>query len=274
MKKGIVIPLLLLPLFLHAEIIVTKHNGNIENVSDIDTTGNVIYFIHDYQTKSIDRNAVVAIIYEDGQYKSVSQSIEENYQTSSDDVLMTQKSESAWVDLQVGALHTFPDGSKGIIFYVNEDGHGIAVSLQETKAQWDISRKRDIIDIPEIPNLSNAHADASALGEGAYYTSSILRHLPSYQCPAAAWCVSLGESWYLPSAPELLYLFQIANGKLEQKGPISQALMQNGGVVLDGGWYWTSSESERTEVFNITDGGSCATENKDEKNAVRAFRAF
>lgn len=217
---------------------------------------------------------MIAIIYDDGKYISISHYDEIEYNKNSDDVLLTQRSQSAWEDLQVGSLQTFPDGSKGVIFYVNNEGHGVAVSLQETKAQWDISRKRDIIDIPEIPNLSIAHADASALGEGAYYTSSILRHLPSYQCPAAAWCVSLGEGWYLPSAPELLYLFQIANGKLEQKGPISQALMQNGGVVLDGGWYWTSSESERTEVFNITDGGSCATENKDEKNAVRAFRVF
>ncbi len=159
--------------------------------------------------------------------------------------LQMQTPQNASLSKGIGELKVFPDGSRGIVFYIAGDGHGIAVSLQETKAQWDISRKRDIIDIPEIPNLSNAHADASALGEGAYYTSSILRHLPSYQCPAAAWCVSLGEGWYLPSAPELLYLFQIANGKLKQKGPISQALMQNGGVVLDGGWYWTSSESEK-----------------------------
>lgn len=272
MKKIFVLIFALLPLLLHAEVIVTKHNGNIENVSDVDTSEvNVIYYIHDYQTKSIDRDAVVSIIYDDGHYVTISHQEKETPKTND---ALDGRSEFAWADIRVGALRTFSDGSQGIIFYVNEKGHGLAVSLKETKAKWDISRSRDMQDIFRIPNAERAIAAITQVGEGADYTAAILEQMPSYLCPAAAWCVSLGDGWYLPTASELLYLFQVANCKQADKGPIGLALTSYGGTPFGGGWYWSSTESERTEALNISKSGSCSTEEKSENNAVRAVRAF
>ena len=272
MKKIYLVIFALLPILLHAEIIVTRHNGNIENVSDVDTTEmNVIYYIYNYQTKSIDRDAVVSIIYDDGHYVTISHQEKEVLETKDE---LDVRPEFAWADIRVGALHTFSDGSQGIIFYVDEKGHGLAVSLRETKALWDISRKRDMQDIYQIPNTEHATTTITQVGEGAIHTAAILKQLPAYLCPAAAWCVSQGEGWYLPTASELLILFQVANCRKGKKGPISQAIVSNGGVPLNGGWYWTCTESGKTAVINISEGGSCATENKSENNAVRAVRAF
>lgn len=271
MKKVSLLLLTLLPLLLQAEVIVTKHNGNIENVLDVDTTDNVIYFVHDYQTKSLDRNEIVAIIYEDGLYKTIYHT--ETDQTN-DGASLDQRPEGAWVDLQVEALHTFPDGSQGIIFYVTNDGHGLAVSLNETTASWDISKKKYMQDITAIPNIEDAMPIITQLGEGAYYTSSILHQAATNQYPAAAWCAALGEGWYLPTASELLYLFVIANNNKGNRGPISRAIIKNGGIGLNGDWYWTSSENDRTEAINITNGGFCSSEKKGESNSVRAIKAF
>ena len=174
----------------------------------------------------------------------------------------------------VGALHTFEDGSRGVVFYANADGHGLAVSMQETKAKWDVSRGRDIQDVYEIPNMNNAAPYIARIGEGADYTAAILRQLPAHICAAAAWCNSQGNGWYLPTASEIMYLFKVANLGKSKKGPISQALQNYGGKPLDGGWYWTCTEVGRNEVVNISDGGSVATEKKGEENSVRAIRAF
>lgn len=273
MKRIYLAILMLLPLFLHSEVIVTINHGNIENVSDIDTTENIIYFIHDYQTKSIDKDAVVAIILNDGKYITISHSSQLQDKEGKDEP-QKSKERSAWSDYTVGALLTFPDGSQGIAYYVDGEGHGLAVSLKETKAKWDISRKRDMLDIPEIPNIENAYPYISEIGEGEEYTAAILRHLPTYLCPAAYWCTSLGEGWYLPTASELSYLMRNANMGREEEGPISRAIIANGGDVIDGGWYWSCSESERTEALNVSDKGSVSSENKSEENAVRAIKAF
>lgn len=174
----------------------------------------------------------------------------------------------------IGALRTFEDGSRGIVFYITADGHGLAVSMQETKAKWDVSRGRDVQDVYELPNINSAAPYITRIGEGADYTAAILRQIPAHICAAAAWCTSQGQGWYLPSASELMYLFKVANEGKSKKGPISQALVNYGGKALSGGWYWTSSEVARDEVINISDGGSKATEEKDEENSVRAIRAF
>ena len=276
MKKVFLLIFALLPLLLFSETIVTKHRGNIENVSDVDTTEiDLIYFIQDYQTKSIDRNSVDAIIYDNGQYVTIWHKDEVKDVTENGEIAAVgQKSPSAWADTQVGSLLNFSDGSFGIVFYADDKGHGLVVSLIETRAKWDINKRKHMSDVPDIPNTENAQAEITQLGEGAQYTSAILRHMSSFMCPAAAWCRAQGEDWYLPSASELTYLLRVANGGRDEKGPISRAITAAGGIKLDGDWYWSSSETERTEALNVSEGGYVSSENKDEENAVRAVRAF
>lgn len=168
----------------------------------------------------------------------------------------------------VGTIKTFDDGTSGIIFYATEDGHGLVVSLMETSQKWLDARKYQ--DISMVPNDENVK---SSLISGANYTNAILSQLGSSQAPAAAWCKSLGQEWYLPSAGELIYLFKIANLGDNESGPISTALISKGGGYFSD-WYWCSSEQEKDEAWNISASGRTSSEDKKEELKVRAVRAF
>lgn len=56
---------------------------------------------------------------------------------------------------EIGSLIEFYDGSKGIVFYLDGNGHGLAVSLNEARELllWqDVSSWRDCVDVEAIPN--------------------------------------------------------------------------------------------------------------------------
>lgn len=176
--------------------------------------------------------------------------------------------EQTYTNPLIGTLKTFEDGTAGIVFYTTNDGHGLVVSLVETTAKWLDARKYQ--DITMVPNDENVN---SSLVSGANYTNAILTQLGSSQAPAAAWCKSLGQEWYLPSAGELIYLFKIANLGDNESGPISTALISKGGGYFSD-WYWCSSEQEKDEAWNISASGRTSSEDKKEELKVRAVRAF
>lgn len=176
----------------------------------------------------------------------------------SEDVVVTRDTNG-----RLGELISFPDGSRGIIFYY-ENGRGLAVSLIERELKWDCSRKRE--DIVTLENVEQSY-HPFIYGEGAKNTQAIIQQLGS-NADAANWCKRSGEGWYLPSSGELYYLVTMA-----KKGSVLYNNLEYYGAKLRG-WYWTSSEHNRTEAINISDGGSVDTENKDEETKVRAIRAF
>lgn len=168
----------------------------------------------------------------------------------------------------VGTLKTFEDGTSGVIFYVGANGHGLVVSLFEIAAKWFDGKK--YIDITSVNNDEEL---STSLVSGLDNTNAILNQVGTSQAPAAAYCRTMGPNWYLPSAGELLYLMKIANKGQKNSGPISKALMENGGGYLDG-WYWSSSECKKDEAWNINASGWDATEDKKDALKVRPIRAF
>lgn len=166
---------------------------------------------------------------------------------------------------KVGDLKIFPDGTQGIVFYMDQEGKGLAVSLDETEMVWDANN--NFFDINTLKNLgSNSHG--FNYGEGKTNTQMIIQYLGS-NAYAANWCVMYGDGWYLPSVGEMYYL--VINAK---KGSLlANSLKAKGGGKLSG-WYWTSSEHNREEALNVSDGGSVHTETKEEETKVRAIRAF
>ena len=169
----------------------------------------------------------------------------------------------------IGSLMQFPDGSKGVIYYL-KDGHGLAVSLDQTKLRWqDVDDEDDCYDIPELEN-TNKFDKQCAIGQGEIETYEIM----SYKdFPAAYWCVSHGEGWYLPSVGELYQLLYVSNARNAKSGLISVVLTTYGGAPFTG-WYWCSSEENAVNAYNISASGSVATEAKNEKIYVRAIRQF
>ena len=166
---------------------------------------------------------------------------------------------------KVGDLKIFSDGTQGVVFYMDQDGKGLAVSLDETEMVWDANN--NLFDINTLKNLSSNNHGFN-YGEGKVNTQLIIQYLGS-NAYAANWCLMYGEDWYLPSVGEMYYL--VINAK---KGSLlANSLKAKGGGRLSG-WYWTSSEHNREEALNVSDGGSVHTETKEEETKVRAVRAF
>lgn len=164
---------------------------------------------------------------------------------------------------KIGELITFPDGTQGVVFYF-ENGRGLAVSLTERELKWDANRKRE--DILALDNTDeNNHP--FIYGEGNKNTQAIIQQLGT-NAEAANWCTRMGEGWYMPSSGELYYLMTVS-----KKGTALYNKLNSLGARLNG-WYWASTEHNKKEAMNISDGGTVFTEYKDSEVKVRAVRAF
>lgn len=173
----------------------------------------------------------------------------------------------------IGSLKVFQDGSKGIVFWEDGEGGGLAVSLNQTNVQWEnASSNRKCNNIVELIDEKQA-SNYFVKGKGLEQTRAITRQI-GQMAVAASWCAGYGYGWYLPSSGELYYLLVVANEKKGGSGPISRALKSNGGIPLDGRWFWCSNEYDKAEAFNISNGGSIDTEDKRTSNYVVAVRAF
>ena len=164
---------------------------------------------------------------------------------------------------RIGEMIVFPDGTQGIIFYL-QNGRGLAISLIERELKWDNNRKPE--DIVSLDNIDeNNHP--FIYGEGIASTQAIIQQLGT-NAEAANWCTRMGEGWYMPSSGELYYLMTVS-----KKGTALYNKLNSLGARLNG-WYWASTEHNKKEAMNISDGGTVFTEDKDSEVKVRAVRAF
>ena len=164
---------------------------------------------------------------------------------------------------KVGDLIVFPDGTQGVVFYF-ENGRGLAVSLTERELKWDGGRKCE--DILSLDNTDQGN-HPFVYGLGKSNTQAIIQQLGT-NAEAANWCTRMGEGWYMPSSGELYYLMTVS-----KKGTAVYNKLNSMGARLNG-WYWASTEHNRKEAMNISDGGTVFTEDKDSEVKVRAVKAF
>lgn len=165
----------------------------------------------------------------------------------------------------IGEIVSFPDGTKGVVFYMDDNGKGLAVSLNESLADWDNSFR--IRDIVPLYNVEKGESFFN-YGEGEKNTQAILSALGN-KARAAYWCNLQGEGWYLPSCGELHMLMKLA----DEDDAFINALRSAGGGEIDG-WYWSSTERNNKDAWNVKSGGRCSSEEKKERERVRAVRAF
>lgn len=166
---------------------------------------------------------------------------------------------------KVGEIKYFPDGTKGMVFYLDNEGKGLAVSLEESTEYWDKNRRSH-----DIGMLDNQEKSDTAMhyGLGRNATQIIINALGS-DAHAASWCRALGPEWYLPSVGELYYMIKVFN----RNPAAAELLKKNGGGKIDD-WYWSSTENDDDEAWNISSGGWISTEGKKTKVNVRAIRTF
>ena len=166
---------------------------------------------------------------------------------------------------RIGEVVNFPDGSQGVVFYLDEDGRGLAISLNEGEEKWDKHRRPD--DIGALSNIEIGENNF-VYSEGLRNTQAIINVLGD-EARAAFWCVLQGEGWYLPSCGELVVLMEVA----KLGSPLANTLKSLNSNEISG-WYWSSTEKEYDEAWNVSSTGSTATEEKKENVKVRAVRAF
>ena len=166
---------------------------------------------------------------------------------------------------KIGDLLSFSDGTQGVVFYVESDGRGLVVSLNEGEEPWDNHRRCE--DVSLLQNIEDEEKDMN-YGVGANYTKILCSSLGD-DARAAFWCRVQGEDWYLPSASEMYVLVMAF-----VENPMLPVVLKtnNGGEI--NGWYWTSTEYSRKEAWNVSGGGWMSTEKKSSNNKVRAVRAF
>lgn len=177
---------------------------------------------------------------------------------------------NAQQNIKVGDIYTFEDNTKGVVFYIDEEGRGLAVSLEQERRRWE--EETNFVYCQDIVAIANEKDVETSLnvGLGKINTAYIIQQLGEYKAPAARYSRNNGAEWYLPSAGEMFYLVAYAN----LEGDINKALETAGGKKLNG-WYWTSSEYNNGEAWRIAHNGKMKRCSKlATRIHVRAIRMF
>lgn len=183
-------------------------------------------------------------------------------------LLLGNISLKAQQNYKIGDIYTFDDNTKGIVFYVDTDGHGLVVSMEQEKGRWEEESNyvycQDIVNIPneELPCLEYNQ------GLGMIYTSYILEQLGNVKPIAAKYSRNKGVDWYLPSAAEM-YQLMIAN----KDKTIDNCLKENDCKKISN-WYWTSSEHSAGDAWRINKEGKLKRSSKLAFRYVKAVRKF
>ena len=111
----------------------------------------------------------------------------------------------------LGQVITNPDGSQGVVFYLNEDGtEGWMVALHDAALSVPWGLTDEIEGLHHVINTDNdILTSAFADTDGYSNTLSILNHYQStgYTGQYAAGMVDIANGWYLPAAGQLKMLY-------------------------------------------------------------------
>lgn len=185
---------------------------------------------------------------------------------------LKKKKKKSSLNDKIGTMMTFPDGTQGVVFYA-VGGVGLAVSVDAAQLKWcTVEKRKNVVDVSSINNDEDDYRTFLP-GTGAGYTKAIVAELIQGTAPAAEWCVKHGDGWYLPSAGELVCLFKVKNDSMG-KELLEEAFLNAGGTLLENGRYWSSSECNKMEAINVSNGGRASSEDKKEPLKVRAVRMF
>lgn len=274
---------LLVPLSLIAQDIIVTQDGNSFQAYNVDVAEHSVYFqlsdtmnasiqqIVKSQVLVIKKHNGLTILPNEQQNASVTGSQKER----NTPIVSGAESFETDANITIGSLIEFRDGTKGIVFYLDKNGHGLAVYLHDGgSCKWQYVEKwKECIDVKGIPNEQSM---ALEVGLGNDYSKSIANEIGLNNAPAVSWCYSIADGWYLPSLGELKELLVVANESKGTNGPISKALYAYDGNGFNNDcFYMTSSEMDNTDVFAIKPkGGRVGQVNKYDSSCIRAVRMF
>lgn len=175
----------------------------------------------------------------------------------------------------VGDIITNPDGSKGVVFWVNQnhtEGWMVAMEDASESVRWG---SQTLIDMPFTTTSNDAFRFDLLMPEldGKENTRKIREKAQTtsgWPSNYAAGEVDYDNGWYLPSIGQLRILF----GNLPL---IEQKLASNDEFVTlsDAKKYWSSTQNGKNSAWAVNGGACYITSNqKNNYNAVRAIRNF
>ena len=162
----------------------------------------------------------------------------------------------------VGTLVNNPDGSQGVLFYLNDDGsEGWMVALEDASegCQWGPSSDVTIMK-------DRALNDQTVLrDQEGFYNTWLIRISQGTDNGYAASVVDFDNGWYLPSSGQLRKLY--AEFPL-----IEEAIIKAGGSIMTDDKYWSSTEYSSSYAF--TPGFEISYTSKSSNCRVRAIRNY
>ena len=143
----------------------------------------------------------------------------------------------------VGDLFTAPDGSQGIVYYLNPDGSGgwvVALTDASTGCYWDWG---DPSDIPGLQNYTSDYPQILLSDTSGYQNTQTIRNFLNDPYSAAG-IVDFDNGWVLPSPAQLRMLYA-------QLPFVSAALEAAGGADMADAFYWTSAEKDAYFAWSV-----------------------
>lgn len=167
---------------------------------------------------------------------------------------------------RIGDLFVAPDGSSGIVYYLNPDGSGgLVVALQDASegCAWGTN-----VDIPALVNQNPTYMQTLMNDTSGYSKTQTLRNYQNNNISYAAGKVAFSQGWFLPSVAQLRRLYSALS-------LVESALVQAGGSNLLTDSYWSSSERDATNAWTVSfETGSSQYKTKSSFCRVRAVRSF
>lgn len=164
----------------------------------------------------------------------------------------------------IGDVITNPDGSKGVVFYINPTyTGGCMVALEDisTTCPWGSN-----VDIKYLRNYTFTKNEFMLTDLEGYANTSVIRDYQSANADYASGKVDYGHGWYVPSAGQLRKLF----GALPF---IESAITSAGGTTLaENANYWSSTENTASNAW--TSAFEMVSKSKTSNFKVRAVHDF
>ncbi|MBP5206075.1 MAG: hypothetical protein J6Z44_04705, partial [Bacteroidales bacterium] len=169
---------------------------------------------------------------------------------------------------RVGDLFTAPDGSQGIVYWLNPDGSGgWVVALNDASAGCPWGETGDILGL-DNQNPSDYNRQQLLLDTAGYAHTQAIRSYQNNATSTAAGVVDFAHGWYLPSPAQLSILY----GQLPF---IEAALGTAGGTTLTTDRYWCSAEVDGDNAWTVyCYYGNFYSYGKTSIYRVRAVRSF
>lgn len=159
-------------------------------------------------------------------------------------------------EYHLGQVVTNPDGSQGVVFYLNEDGTaGWMVALHDASTQCSWGPSGPIDGLNNIQPVNSDFLTTVFLDHDGYeHTQMIRTYCESigYNTPYAAGLVDIDNGWYLPSAGQLKWLYVNAI--------FYEPALQSVGDVMGLYTYWSSSVRTDEKAWGVMFGAPYSME--------------